>query len=431
MLYFGSGSSLFAVNSSTLKKYWSQGSNGQIISSPAVLNGIVYFGSTDGKFYALNSTTGHKLWSFRTGGPVVSSPVANGGMVFVGSEDKMLYSFNTSTGAQLSRFATTGEIKSSPALDGSLLAIGSDDGKVYFLDRTNLNLAWSFATSGAVESSPSFWGHMVYFGSNDTHVYGVDVLDESQAWTFKTGAAVVASPVVYPDGEVIVGSLDGNVYDINGTNGHLVWQTNLGPVVSAGAIGEVTALDWGPRSAQSVPAVPTVYVASTTGELAALDLSNGTIRWSLPISATYSSPIITYTKVYIGGESGTVWEIGQLPQSTAVASFSPEGAPQSQFSPGDSMLIGANTAWGKFGIHSSVLVSVFDSTGTEILTNGTMTFVGGMSQYNFLYNFSLPADAAKGNYKVLVLVEDAHSKLHSRDPRCCGWVNFKYQFVVS
>ena len=50
-----------------------------MLSSPAVANGVVYVASSSGKVYALNAQTGAKLWSYQTGGDVVSSPaVANG-----------------------------------------------------------------------------------------------------------------------------------------------------------------------------------------------------------------------------------------------------------------------------------------------------------------------------------------------------------------
>ena len=50
-----------------------------MFSSPAVANGMVYVGSEDNNVYALNATTGAKLWSYTTGGEVLSSPaVANG-----------------------------------------------------------------------------------------------------------------------------------------------------------------------------------------------------------------------------------------------------------------------------------------------------------------------------------------------------------------
>ena len=36
-------------------------------SSPAVANGVVYVGSSDGNLYALNASTGARLWNFDTG----------------------------------------------------------------------------------------------------------------------------------------------------------------------------------------------------------------------------------------------------------------------------------------------------------------------------------------------------------------------------
>ena len=54
-------------------------------SSPAVVNGVIYFGSHDNNVYALNASTGALLWSFTTGGPVDSSPAVVNGVVYVGS----------------------------------------------------------------------------------------------------------------------------------------------------------------------------------------------------------------------------------------------------------------------------------------------------------------------------------------------------------
>ena len=42
-------------------------------SSPAVVNGVVYVGSTDDYVYALNAATGGYIWSYKTGSSVDSS----------------------------------------------------------------------------------------------------------------------------------------------------------------------------------------------------------------------------------------------------------------------------------------------------------------------------------------------------------------------
>jgi outer membrane protein assembly factor BamB len=79
---------------------------GNLGSSPAVVNGVVYSGSFDGNVYALNATTGAKLWTFTTGSAVLSSPAVANGVVYIGSDDFNVYALNATTGAKLWSFAT-------------------------------------------------------------------------------------------------------------------------------------------------------------------------------------------------------------------------------------------------------------------------------------------------------------------------------------
>jgi glucose dehydrogenase len=54
-------------------------------SSPAVVNGVVYVGSSDNdSVYAVNASTGAKLSSLSTGGAVYSSPAVANGVVYFG-----------------------------------------------------------------------------------------------------------------------------------------------------------------------------------------------------------------------------------------------------------------------------------------------------------------------------------------------------------
>jgi outer membrane protein assembly factor BamB len=48
--------------------------DGPVRSTPALSNGILYFGSGDGAFYAVDASTGKERWHFKTGGAVHSSP---------------------------------------------------------------------------------------------------------------------------------------------------------------------------------------------------------------------------------------------------------------------------------------------------------------------------------------------------------------------
>jgi hypothetical protein len=63
------------------------------MSSPAVVGGLVFVGSGDGKVYCLNAATGAFVWSYKTGGYVWSSPAVAGDVVYVGSTDWKSYAF--------------------------------------------------------------------------------------------------------------------------------------------------------------------------------------------------------------------------------------------------------------------------------------------------------------------------------------------------
>ena len=47
-------------------KLWNYTTGGVVFSSPAVVGGVVYIGSTDNNVYALNATDGAKLWNYTT-----------------------------------------------------------------------------------------------------------------------------------------------------------------------------------------------------------------------------------------------------------------------------------------------------------------------------------------------------------------------------
>ena len=68
------------------------------MSSPAVANGVVYFGSHDRFLYAVDAATGELRWRYETRGKVKSSPSVSNGTVYVGSWDKRMHAVDIETG---------------------------------------------------------------------------------------------------------------------------------------------------------------------------------------------------------------------------------------------------------------------------------------------------------------------------------------------
>ena len=70
-----------------------------IRTSPAVGDGMVYFGAGDGRLYAVSTDDGSLVWSFVTRSNITSSPVLVDGVLYFGSDDRKLYALDARTGA--------------------------------------------------------------------------------------------------------------------------------------------------------------------------------------------------------------------------------------------------------------------------------------------------------------------------------------------
>ena len=123
---------------------WNYTTGDLVYSSPVVVNGVLYVGSTDGNIYVLNATDGAKIWNYTTDGQVLSSPAAADGVVYVGSAvipppvkfhhgnhplsitTGAVYALNATNGVQLWKYVIGGYgVSSSPAVLGGLVYVGS------------------------------------------------------------------------------------------------------------------------------------------------------------------------------------------------------------------------------------------------------------------------------------------------------------------
>ena len=80
---------------------WTFKTDGPVIGSPAIANGVVYIGSIDGNMYALDQETGKQKWKFKTlaSRQVTSSPTIANSLVYFGGFDGILYAVDAQTGA--------------------------------------------------------------------------------------------------------------------------------------------------------------------------------------------------------------------------------------------------------------------------------------------------------------------------------------------
>jgi eukaryotic-like serine/threonine-protein kinase len=324
---------------------WAFKTEGPVIASPAVADGVVYVGSLDGFLYAVDQQTGAPKWKRRTGGPITSSPAVADGRVYFNCNDGNFYALKSDTGTVQWRFKTGGERRfqapgihgtrpkgqmmpdpfdiftSSPAVDQGRVYFGSGDGNVYALDAATGALRWKFATKDVVHASPAVARGTVFVGSWDSYLYALDAATGAQKWRFKSGEdptdhnqiGFQSSPAVVGD-IVYVGCRDAHLYAIDATTGQKKWAIS-------------TYGSW----VNTTPAVRDgfVYFATVDSQLfQAADAKTGKVRFKHRAKlGMFSSPALAGGRVYIGANNGRLYALNAA-SGELVGEFQTESAKQ-------------------------------------------------------------------------------------------------------
>lgn len=288
---------------------WRFQTGGRIRSSPALVNGVLYFGSDDGFLYAVRADAGKLAWKVKTGGAVSSSPAVANGLVYFMSGDGVFRAVDKDSGKVKWTFATGQYLPfqggwdwflSSPVLSEQSLIFGASDGFVYALDALSGKKQWTFKTAGRVRATPAVAKGTVYAGSMDGALYALDLKSGQMKWKFKTEGnqyfplgEIQSSPAV-ADGTVFFGSRDGCLYAVDAETGKQRWRySNEGNwVISSPAV------------AQGL-----VITGNSDGEyVQAIDAQTGKEKWRRDTKMNvFSSAIVTGGTVAIGDFYGKVW----------------------------------------------------------------------------------------------------------------------------
>ena len=284
VLFFGSGDydghgEFAALNATTGAMIWNNTAIEVYGSAPAVANGTVFLGG--GFVYALNATNGNIIWKVsppdRYGSAnIVSSPAIANGVVYVGSGNST-YALNATTGNIIWSYKTDAVIFSDPCYVDGRLFVTSHDGNAYALNASSGSQIWNFSTtppintwsngSNSEPSSPAVSDGLIYFSSNylppdqpwnntfyalnatnGELIWSIPRITSLNDWWFWYGNPSAVNEVVYEKG----GNGNNYLYALNATNGSIIWNDNettidTDPVVDNGILyfgsgGQVYAL---------------------------------------------------------------------------------------------------------------------------------------------------------------------------------------------
>jgi len=296
--------------SDELELVWQHMTEGPIVSSPVVADGVVFIGSGDSHVYALNLSDGSVKWSRQLGSnddlaDIEAPPMVRDGTVYIGSTNKMFYALDAADGSERWTFTAKDQITGSatPAKlrDGrAVVLVGSYDGSLYCLDARDGKPVWTFTTQNYINGAPAVQEELrlVVFGGCDGFVYSIDL---------DTGEQHAAINIEHPNAGTTA------------LHGRHAYLGHHGNAFVAGNF-DTGAIKWTYQNKRrpfpffSAPAI-TQHMAVFGGrdrDLHAVDLADGKPLWQFAAGGKIdSSPVIVGDRVIVGCADGLLYIINR------------------------------------------------------------------------------------------------------------------------
>lgn len=213
-----------------VKESWKFSAAANVISTPAVINGLVIFGNQQGTVSALSLKNGKEKWTFKTGGAIYSSPAASSNKIVFGSTDGYVYCLNDK-GKEAWKLKTGAAVLGCPVIENGIVFIGASDHNFRAIDLETGKELWSFnGLNGPVVSTPVINKEAVIFGAWDTYLYSLNKITGKLNWKWSNGSTVrnyspaACTPVVKDDIIYIVAP-DRYTTAIDAITGQTIWRT--------------------------------------------------------------------------------------------------------------------------------------------------------------------------------------------------------------
>lgn len=293
-----------------LSLVWRFKAEGDIRSSPAIVDGRVYVGASDHRLYALDVQTGKQLWAAPLDDGAEASPAVAGNTVYIGTLAGTLYALDAESGAAGWTFRTGGKLAGGanwfrdPENRLRILA-GSYDSFLYCIDASSGQPLWTYQSGSYINGSPAVAGDVCAFGGCDAIIHVLSNVDGATVREIGTGAYVAGSAVVR-ENHVYVANYNGDLLKASLATGEVSWRYSIGgePFVSSPAVtGEVAVIGGGDMRVHCV------------------DSRTGKARWTYStLGAVDSSPAIAGDKVVVGSEDGRLYLL-RLADGEAIWSY--------------------------------------------------------------------------------------------------------------
>ena len=324
-------------------------------STPAVVDGVVYFGDWDGVAHAVDADTGDEVWSTELEGQIMSSPTVDGDAVYVATNGA-LFGLDRATGTQRWRAETSDHpiaiSPGSPAVVDDLVLQGTASGELMIpvedysfrgsvaaFDAGTGDEVWRVWFTEGDETSGAGVGvwsttsidterQLAFIGTGNTYEPPASPLSDAiVAIDYTTGEIAWSTQFTYPDvwstgygggvdgdvgagpnlweaeGRDLVGAGDkrGVYHALDRDTGEVVWETEMTEGSLLGGVIGTSALAEGRIYVASNVGDPESNAPTSTSEVLALDAADGAEVWRTELDGAVYAPVTVVPGVVLVG----------------------------------------------------------------------------------------------------------------------------------
>jgi eukaryotic-like serine/threonine-protein kinase len=300
-----SGDKLLALDAETGIKKW-EFVGKSITPSPAVVNGIVYFGSRvgfDDIIFGLDVKTGVQKWQFNNSsdfGSYSNPPTIVDGVIYLAKisnspKSTIMYAVDITKGTLLWKFPIPASgtsdvtINASATVANGLVYFSSYNNILYALDAKTGTSKWTYTDKTYSYSNPAIVNGILYFSASSLIAF--DALTGTKKWELSgvsTRGITIDNGILYG---ATVKNNDATTHAISSydaASGTVKWEYKLASQASA----------------LSTVSKGLIYFTGDTGDkVVALDIKTGTKKWDA-VSSAYATegPAVANGSVYVASD---------------------------------------------------------------------------------------------------------------------------------
>lgn len=229
-------------------KRWAYDAGARINGSLTMVDGVLFFDTFDGKVIAIDAGNGFLRWRAAADNAIMSTPIIMNSYVYVG----------------------TGH-------NGDSHPSGT-----------------SFAYVGDGRNQQPIWSR-----PEGDHIIALDATTGVKRWSYRTAGEDMPSSA-YDDGVLVFANGDAHAYALRTDTGEAIWRRDLGGISTMASA----------TVAQNTVLVSICSGKEYRGSTIALDPRTGTIRWRSPFGDCDSSPTVAGGRVFVSGVDGNRTPIG-------------------------------------------------------------------------------------------------------------------------